>query len=113
MSPTSEGHLIIDPFYLTLCQFGSELPETLTIGLMDGENYGNPHTYAREYILVVDLVGYDSSPRIEWGGMHPRTDAETDFACVAGVRNVYWISEYAYYKFVVAGWQETEGGNAE
>jgi hypothetical protein len=113
MSPTSEGHLIIYPFYLTLCQFESELPETLTISLMDGEDYGNPHTYAREYILVVDLVGYYSSPRIEWGGMRPRTDAETDFACVAGVRNVYWISEYAEGEFVVAGWQETEGGNAE
>lgn len=113
MSPTSEGHLIIDPFYLTRCQFGSELPGTLTIGLMDGEDFGNPHTYAREYILVVDLVGYDSSPRIEWGeNFHPRTDKETDFACEAGKLNVYWITEYNIDEFCVAGWQETTGGNA-
>jgi hypothetical protein len=29
------------------------------------------------------------------------------------MHNVYWISEYAPGEFVVAGWQATEGGNAE
>jgi hypothetical protein len=56
----------------------------------------------------------ENAPTITWGAnFHPRTDAETDFKCEAGKRNVYWISEYEPYHFAVAGWQETEGGNAE
>lgn len=65
----------------------------------------------RDCVLVV-VCRYNTVPTIRWSSnFHPRTDAETDFACVAGgVRNVYWISEYARDEFVVAGWQETEGG---
>jgi hypothetical protein len=63
--------------------------------------------------LVIDCRGRETAPTITWGAIfHPSTDAETDFACVAGVRNVYWITEYAPGEFVVAGWQETTGGNA-
>jgi hypothetical protein len=66
----------------------------------------------RDCVLRVECG--ETAPKITWGNnFHPRTDAETDFACVAGVTNVYWISEYAQGKFVVAGWQETTGGNAE
>lgn len=55
----------------------------------------------------------ETAPTITWGAnFHPRTDAETDFVCVAGKRNVYWITEHAPNEFTVAGWQETEGGNA-
>ena len=66
--------------------------------------------YARDCALRVECG--ETAPTITWGAnFHPRTDAETDFACVAGVRNVYWITEYAQGEFTVAGWQETEGGN--
>ena len=52
------------------------------------------------------------APTVTWpSNFHPRTDAGTDFACEAGVRNVYYISEYATGQFVVGGWQETAGGN--
>jgi hypothetical protein len=73
---------------------------------------GGKSGYMRDCVLRVECG--ETAPKITWGNnFHPRTDAETDFTCVAGVRNVYWISEYAYDEFVVAGWQETEGGNAE
>jgi hypothetical protein len=68
----------------------------------------------RDCILVVDLTSMEDPPTITWGdNFHPRTDAETDFACVVGVRNIYWITEYAPNEFAVAGWQETTGGNAQ
>jgi hypothetical protein len=68
----------------------------------------------RDCILMVDLTSMEDPPTITWpANFHPRTDAETDFACEAGKRNVYWITEYAEGEFAVAGWQETEGGNAQ
>lgn len=64
----------------------------------------------RDCVLRVECG--NTVPTITWPtNFHPRTDAETDFACVAGVRNVYWISEYSEGEFCVAGWQETTGGN--
>ena len=76
---------------------------TVAVG---GEGY-----YMRDCILFV-MCG-DVAPTITWpANFHPRTDAETDFACVAGVNNVYWISEYVQGEFVVAGWQATAGGSA-
>jgi hypothetical protein len=66
----------------------------------------------RDCVLRVECG--KTAPKITWPtNFHPRTDKDTDFACVAGVRNVYWITEYASGEFCVAGWQETEGGNAE
>lgn len=66
----------------------------------------------RDCVLRVECG--DTAPKITWGAnFHPRTDAETDFACEAGKRNIYWLTEHAPNEFVVAGWQETEGGNAE
>ena len=77
---------------------------TVAVG---GEGY-----YMRDCILFV-MCG-DVAPTITWpANFHPRTDAETDFACVAGVNNVYWISEYVQGEFVVAGWQATAGGSAQ
>jgi hypothetical protein len=82
----------------------------------------------RDFILVIDATEFteDLEVHFTWGGnnnyeddnrtvdlhFHPRTDAEMDFACEAGKRNVYWITEYAPNEFCVAGWQETTGGNA-
>ena len=77
---------------------------------------GEGNGYMRDCILCVECG--DVAPTITWpANFHPRTDAETDFACVAGVNNVhvtnvYWISEYAYDEFAVAGWQATAGGSA-
>ena len=77
---------------------------TVAVG---GEGY-----YMRDCILFV-MCG-DVAPSITWpANFHPRTDAETDFACVAGATNVYWISEYVQGEFVVAGWQATAGGSAQ
>lgn len=71
---------------------------------------GGNSEFLRDLQMVVDCRN-GIAPTITWPStFHPRTDAETDFACVAGVRNVYWISEYATGEFCVAGWQETEGG---
>lgn len=73
-----------------------------------GESAGK----TRDCVLRVECG--ETAPKITWGAnFHPRTDAETDFKCEAGKRNVYWITEYAEGEFVVAGWQETTGGNAE
>jgi hypothetical protein len=74
---------------------------------------GGESGYMRDCVLVV-VCSNETAPTITWGdNFHPRTDAETDFKCEAGKRNVYWITEYAPNHFAVAGWQETEGGNAE
>lgn len=65
--------------------------------------------YARDCVLRVECG--ETAPKITWGKIfHPRTDAETDFKCEAGKRNVYWITEHAEGEFCVAGWQETTGG---
>lgn len=65
----------------------------------------------RDCVLRVECG--ETVPKITWGAkFHPRTDAETDFKCEAGKRNVYWITEHSPNEFVVAGWQETTGGNA-
>lgn len=70
---------------------------------------------ARDAVLVIDCTSLTDGqePTVTWGvNFHPRTDAGTDFACVAGSKNVYYISEYAVGEFAVGGWQETEGGYA-
>ncbi len=69
---------------------------------------------ARDCELVIDCTATGAvAPTVTWPAtFHPRTDAGTDFACEAGVRNVYFISEYATGEFAVGGWQETAGGNA-
>lgn len=69
---------------------------------------------ARDCELVIDCTATGGvAPTVTWPAtFHPRTDAGTDFACEAGVRNVYYISEYAQGQFAVGGWQETAGGNA-
>ena len=67
----------------------------------------------RDCALVVNCTDLTTAPTITWpANFHPRTDAETDFACVSEKRNVYWITEYAPNEFTVAGWQETTGGAA-
>ena len=67
---------------------------------------------ARDCELVIDCTATGAvAPTVTWPEIfHPRTDAD-DFACEAGVRNVYYISEYATGQYVVGGWQETEGGD--
>ena len=69
---------------------------------------------ARDCELVIDCTATGAvAPTVTWPAtFHPRTDAATDFACEAGTRNVYFISEYAAGEFAVGGWQETTGGNA-
>ena len=69
----------------------------------------------RDCVLVIDCTSLTEGdePTVTWGThFHPRTDAGTDFACVAGAKNVYYISEYASGEFAVGGWTETAGGNA-
>jgi hypothetical protein len=73
---------------------------------------GGENGYTRDCVLRVECG--DAVPTITWGAnFHPRTDAEMDFACVAGVKNIYWITEYAPNEFCVACWQATTGGNAQ
>jgi hypothetical protein len=73
---------------------------------------GGETGYTRDCVLRVECG--ETAPTITWGAnFHPRTDADTDFKCEAGKRNVYWITEHSPNEFTVAGWQETTGGNAE
>ena len=69
---------------------------------------------ARDCELVIDCTATGAvAPTVTWPAtFHPRTDAATDFACEAGVRKVYFISEFSSGEFAVGGWQETAGGNA-
>ena len=99
------GGVLTVPPYTSACIPGS--PETaFTIAVGEGNSM-----YLRDCILCVQCG--DVAPTITWpANFHPRTDAVTDFACVAGAMNVYWISEYAQGEFAVAGWQATAGGSA-
>lgn len=62
---------------------------------------------ARDCELVIDCTATGAvAPTVTWpANFHPRTDAE-EIAPVAGVRNVFYISEYAAGEFVVGGWHE-------
>ena len=98
----SDGVVTIPPYV-----YASMLSDGTAFTVAVGED----NIYMRDCILIVECS--DVAPTITWpANFHPRTDAETDFACVAGAMNVYWISEYAQGEFVVAGWQATAGGNA-
>jgi hypothetical protein len=96
--------LTVAPY--TNAQVASDGTEfTVAIGEGDGK--------MRDCQFTLDCTSLTIAPTITWGNnFHPRTDAETDFKCEAGKRNVYWITEYAPNEFVVAGWQATEGGSA-
>lgn len=87
-------------------------PQKISISVADDfvtNRYGQ--NAVRDLVFVLPIS--DTVFTLKWpSNFHPRTDAETDFACVAGVRNVYWITEYAPNEFCVAGWQETAGGSA-
>ena len=99
-----DGVVTVPP-YTSAFMPGNETAFTIAVG--EGNSM-----YLRDCILCVQCG--DVAPTITWpANFHPRTDAETDFACVAGVNNVYWISEYVQGEFVVAGWQATAGGSAE
>lgn len=101
----ADGVLTVAPY--TNAQVASDgMAFTVAVAEADGK--------ARDCQLTLDCTSLEIAPKITWPtNFHPRTDAETDFACVAGVRNVYWITEYAPNELVVAGWHETEGGTAE
>lgn len=62
---------------------------------------------ARDCELVIDCTATGAvAPTVTWpSNFHPRTDAE-EIAPVDGVRNVFYISEYATGQFVVGGWHE-------
>ena len=104
----SDGVVTIQPYV-----YAGMLSDGTAFTVAVGEGNG----YMRDCILIVECG--DVAPTITWpANFHPRTDAETDFACVAGVNNVhvnnvYWISEYVQGQFVVAGWQATAGGSAQ
>ena len=98
-----DGVVTVPP-YTSAFMTGDETAFTIAVG--EGNSM-----YLRDCILCVQCG--DIAPTITWpANFHPRTDAETDFACVAGAMNVYWISEYAQGEFAVAGWQATAGGSA-
>ena len=99
------GGVLTVPPYTSACIPGS-YETAFTIAVGEGNSM-----YLRDCILCVQCG--DVAPTFTWpANFHPRTDAVTDFACVAGAMNVYWISEYAQGEFVVAGWQATAGGSA-
>lgn len=99
-----DGVLTVPPY--TSAHIPGSSGTAFTIAVGEGNSM-----YLRDCILCVQCG--DVAPTITWpANFHPRTDAETDFACVAGAMNVYWISEYAQGEFAVAGWQATAGGSA-
>lgn len=99
-----DGVLTVPPY--TSAYIPGSNQTAFTIAVSEGNSM-----YLRDCILRVECG--DVAPTITWpANFHPRTDAETDFACVAGAMNVYWISEYAQGEFAVAGWKATAGGSA-
>lgn len=104
----SSGTLTVTPYTVATYTAGTTAAAfTVAVGAgMTGRT--------RDCELVIDCTATGAvAPTVTWpSNFHPRTDAGTDFACKAGVRNVYYVSEYATGQFAVGGWQETTGGNA-
>ena len=103
----SNGTLTVSPYTVATYTAGDSAA-AFTVAVGTGTS-----GVARDCELVIDCTATGAvAPTVTWpSNFHPRTD-EDDFACEAGVRNVYYISEYATGEFVVGGWQETTGGNA-
>lgn len=103
-----EATITIAPYTNAIKNMGNYPNAIYTIEVADGDG-----VHCRDCVLRLKVPDGISAPKLLWGtNFHPRTDAETDFACEVGVRNVYWITEHAPDEFTVAGWQETAGGNA-
>lgn len=103
--------VVVPPFVVaTIDNISARQEITVAVGSLPQGVSG----VARDAVLVIDCseIMDGDQPTVTWGThFHPRTDAGTDFACEAAVRNVYYISEYAAGEFAVGGWVETEGGN--
>jgi hypothetical protein len=112
---SSEGVIVLEPRHVNIVDGSLPYVGVIISDMMgDDEDITWKTAGARDCVLVINCPVGDTAPNITWpANFHPRTDAETDFACVAGTRNVYWITEYTSGEFVVAGWQETKGGNAQ
>ena len=104
----SGGTLTVSPYTVSTYTAGDSAA-AFTVAVGTGAS-----GVARDCELVIDCTATGAvAPTVTWPAtFHPRTDAATDFACEAGKRNVYFISEYATGNFAVGGWQETAGGNA-
>lgn len=103
-----EGRISVTPYVINSFEIGNYPSAECIITIEDGDEM------CRDCVLVLKIPKGITMPKLVFPtNFHPRTDAETDFACVAGVRNVYWITEHAPNEFCVAGWQETTGGNAQ
>lgn len=105
------GVLTISPFSMAAYTPTANAAFSVAMGALPSDMEAGK---ARDAVLVIDCTSLTEGqePTVTWGAsFHPRTDAGTDFACAAGVRNVYYVSEYAPGEFAVGGWAETEGGN--
>ena len=104
----SNGTLTVTPYTVATYTAGDSAA-AFTVAVGTGAS-----GVARDCELLIDCTATGAvAPTVTWPAtFHPRTDAATDFACEAGTRNVYFISEFASGEFAVGGWQETAGGNA-
>ena len=84
-------------------------PYTNTTLVSDGTAFtvavGDGGGKVRDCVLVLECEEHEQHITWDSAVFSPRTDAEADFACEAGT-NVYWITEYASGKFVVARWHK-------
>ncbi len=106
------GVLTVSPFSMAAYAPTASAAFSVAMGTLPSDMESGK---ARDAVLVIDCTSLTDGqePTVTWGvNFHPRTDAGTDFACMAGAKNVYYISEYAAGEFAVGGWMETAGGNA-
>ena len=105
------GVLTVSPFAMASYTPTASAAFSVAMGALPSDmESGN----ARDAVLVIDCSSLTDGqePTVTWDThFHPRTDAGTDFACAAGAKNVYYISEYAPGEFAVGGWTETAGGS--
>ena len=108
----ANGVLTVSPFAMAAYTPAANAAFGVALGALPSDMESGK---ARDAVLVIDCSSLTDGqePTVTWDThFHPRTDAETDFACAVGLRNVYYISEYAAGEFAVGGWQETTGGSA-
>lgn len=87
-----------------------------TIPLEVQDIIGYDHSIMKDLWFVLDATQISTDMQLKFRPkanftFHPRTDANNDFLIKAGKVNVYMITEYKPYNYMMARWEETEGAN--
>lgn len=108
----SNGVLTIDPFSMASYTPSANAAFSISVGNLPADLESGK---ARDTIFVIDCTSLTDGqePTVTWSEhFHPRTDILVDFACTAGVKNVYYVTEFTQGEFLVAMWNKNMQGGS-